>query len=1380
MRDRTQEWAPRGNLHDLREDFYRGHPIVPILGSGLSIGAGIPVGTQITHYLRRVAQLLDAGGSQLRERLRTQGWPSGHELDPELAGSWLSGRSGGPSPDTRQRPSAAQAFASTAGAEHPGMREQRRLEEFRKLLHFKPRHLATYLGSRLRQSPVASALPVMPEWIRLLESITGGQQGLVDSFFDGLVRGRTPATAHQFVAYLTRRLGTPLIFTTNFDDLIEGALLDEGLAPVVYEIVKGAAPDASLVKRHLSIIKLHGGKFELLAGKALASPHHPSNLATYAKYAPHTGQILVLGQREEPRVTSLVQELLALNPMRRVTWVYHAPSQPDGPELPSALQGKVRAVPCTDARLFLQELYQRLFWSHPAGQRPYRALFQVPEVIARSGVTGRAVTRTQLSFNLYEFASFPAFLGSWTEQLKRHLHFLPPLMLSPSVAFRRFGTAERPSLQSIWVRHIAESLRRHPFEITIDLLSAFSSRHPAHRFRGEPDALSTLQDEQIAAFARFIEALQEERLGDSLVSLLASKLESKEASPAEKYLRIRLSRLRADAIVLEDAQRSRDRGTDAEKWAAELIARLIESAKASEATNESAAQRESVEEAVIQARWRLAITRVACGFRRPRPFVALIRLACYNHEHGVDPRDPHARAIGQIEDALAWLVRNEVLLEPEWSGTYSMIEARRNALFEEFRRRDPLLTNEIQHEIAQYYRCDLYEQSNDCAALVEYFFHRLASADVPDTEPSHAERRRERLAWLLGAIARERLDFVGRGQASVLLDVFEYLEWTLHSDSQGGTKESRRLRDRARELKAEVLKDSLDIGSCRAIYLEELSDRDEQRTRSGDTKAATASAPGWPASQFVDELRVVEVLVALAECGTVATDPNTHSESVLGQRPFSKLQAESQAHWAKALELLEQLESGQWLAENGGKLETAFAFARAADPFAGRLAALRARMVACQIELTHMGNHAWEDSLDGCAGLLPREVVASHGKLFNRAIDNLAEHPNGEGVEEIRCRLRCSYARTLYLSGLWRAADKELNRALAFNTKRHNPESVLSRVIYQLHRAEYAMLRARDEEDMASVFALLNASLASLTQGKQLLERSRCNVLWWGRLFILTARANTEMLRILLGADHLQRRYFDDVPSALDLSGRYRWKHIRAHALQTSVPENVRYPGPLVLDCEMLVASALSAICGGLNNSLGESMHATVDQVWDELWVLWSAVHRHGVPDALSPHDASSRWTRLNHCAGLGWYEHERAGRYVVGPKPAGTFAVGTVTLADGARAAVLDVNERGVALDIERAVGTEVTMALSLLDLDASKPPGAAVPLGPISGRVIFSNGQKTGVLFSPEKSAARKQLRRLLEALFFQKRIALRQRISPSMHRGSDVASRDLDSKG
>ena len=232
-----------------------------------------------------------------------------------------------------------------------------------------------------------------------LAFICADDKHLVDAFFDRLVRSREVAVTHQFLAILSAPLNTHLAFTTNFDDLVEGALEAEGRKCVAYELLadQSTIPHESLVKRHLSLVKLHGGKYSLSADFDLERELSDSTIRKLESYLPRKPLIVTLGYSgNDFRVMSFIRHFCTTNICSNesstpaVLWVHREK------ELPSAAQNtneyakryakangfpskeSIASVRYRDGKLFLQELHQRLSGGHAVSRTGYRALLHTP------------------------------------------------------------------------------------------------------------------------------------------------------------------------------------------------------------------------------------------------------------------------------------------------------------------------------------------------------------------------------------------------------------------------------------------------------------------------------------------------------------------------------------------------------------------------------------------------------------------------------------------------------------------------------------------------------------------------------------------------------------------------------------------------------------------------------------------------------------------------------------------------------------------------------------------------------------------------------------------------------------------------------------------
>jgi hypothetical protein len=88
----TGPWVAGTALHTVRQRWRNGRPLVLVLGSGISVGSGIPLGRELADHLVRVDHLAFLKGwPKTVEFLRAEGWPSRHETNAELLARYEAG-----------------------------------------------------------------------------------------------------------------------------------------------------------------------------------------------------------------------------------------------------------------------------------------------------------------------------------------------------------------------------------------------------------------------------------------------------------------------------------------------------------------------------------------------------------------------------------------------------------------------------------------------------------------------------------------------------------------------------------------------------------------------------------------------------------------------------------------------------------------------------------------------------------------------------------------------------------------------------------------------------------------------------------------------------------------------------------------------------------------------------------------------------------------------------------------------------------------------------------------------------------------------------------------------------------------------------------------
>jgi hypothetical protein len=538
---------PYTALTGIRTAWRQGRSIVPLIGAGLSTESGIPTTGELVSYLAKIKYYLSSlettsqsltSPAEYRSRLLLTGWPGPFEINDYLLECWMKladqinenlaerrTRLGDTEtdlpqptpPDPRESFSAWLAsrvetvFMEELARDHPSLKS-----------HIKP------YSNLLRGN-----------WRALLRRLSDGDPVLIDSFFNQLVRGRSPATGQQFVAFLAQLMGWKLVLTTNFDSLIEAALRDYGLDPTVYELPEhGPAPDPGLVRDNFSVVKLHGGGFGLRVGESLDAPLDVANIARFVNYMPSDPLLLVLGYGgADRRVMSLV-EAIAMDVGRasdfRVLWVFRTKA-PWTIEGVSKFGGKVRLVQYRDASLFLHEMYTRLTTSHPVSSSSYRALRYIPPWIPDRDVTlppdgaqdggfnalqeypvvifasehSGSGTSTQLArfvqslrgflsvvwCDLEELPTVASLVSHVFYELQRFDPDILPVLVDPGSPELE-GGARKPDAR---VERIVQALRRGKYIVAIDSLGEFGRSQVGHDV-SEPSADVILRLGEVYAF----------------------------------------------------------------------------------------------------------------------------------------------------------------------------------------------------------------------------------------------------------------------------------------------------------------------------------------------------------------------------------------------------------------------------------------------------------------------------------------------------------------------------------------------------------------------------------------------------------------------------------------------------------------------------------------------------------------------------------------------------------------------------------------------------------------------------------------------------------------------------------------------------------------
>ncbi len=374
-------------------------PIVPFIGSGISVAAGYPSIGSVIHYLAKVdfaiqfkiyknrLPKLDGNDDDLSNRysqhpsdfIRDFGWPNIGRLDAELW-DWIEKTE---SPDklkdilseVKQRDSllaivqyvlrqqqAERDFGTAKGIEE----EWHRWKSWRK-----------FHSSYEKIKPNL----LYGDWEYLLDKLCEGDFALADQLFSKFEQGLYPTQAHRLLVFLQAKLGIPLVMTTNFDSLLERAFNEEGINPKIFDIHRDAdLPDYDLVNHQLSILKLHGSAYGLRLGERLRLKLETDARQNALKYLPKNALILVIGfSGSERRMMQMLNAFMEVDSGNsddsNLIWI-QGPGKP-GPlfgELTKKHGDNIKACRIKHADTFLQELYFQIANSHQSAIKPYSSL----------------------------------------------------------------------------------------------------------------------------------------------------------------------------------------------------------------------------------------------------------------------------------------------------------------------------------------------------------------------------------------------------------------------------------------------------------------------------------------------------------------------------------------------------------------------------------------------------------------------------------------------------------------------------------------------------------------------------------------------------------------------------------------------------------------------------------------------------------------------------------------------------------------------------------------------------------------------------------------------------------------------------------------------
>lgn len=424
-------------------DEAKSRPIIPFLGAGISISAGFPTIKYVVQYLAKVdfaiffgifsdrfPNLKEDQHQTLEEYYRQHpskyledfGWPEIGQINVDLW-DWLYRDSNGFEKIIRESGGNKQskdnldllAYDIAQGnkldlrdhiraivqwslrrelAERESGAARAILSEW---LLWKKHYLNNETKTNLTEPELLHG-----DWETLLDRLCEGNFDLADTLFTSFENGLNPTLSHRYLAFLQPKLGIPLLLTTNFDSFLEQAFQAEGIPTKVFDIHRNAElPNAALVRRQLSILKLHGSAYGLRLGERLKYPLEADDRSNTLDYIPSDALILVMGfNGSERRIMQMLNAMTKKQNQNlgsnryRLIWI-QGPGMP-GPlykELARDSKHSVQSCKVKHIDTFLIELYFYISSnSYQSSVKPYATISGKPlptELIINQPKTSR-------------------------------------------------------------------------------------------------------------------------------------------------------------------------------------------------------------------------------------------------------------------------------------------------------------------------------------------------------------------------------------------------------------------------------------------------------------------------------------------------------------------------------------------------------------------------------------------------------------------------------------------------------------------------------------------------------------------------------------------------------------------------------------------------------------------------------------------------------------------------------------------------------------------------------------------------------------------------------------------------------------------------------
>ena len=359
--------GPKKLAELLRQELENGCELVPLLGGGMSLPAGIPTIPEVTSYLERcICMALGLYKSSVRPwNPRTDQWPAMQKPDEDEGGPLgltIGQLFEGKESETNVRRTRLEALGALA--------------EWRSALRFLGR-----IKERSEDGP--SRVPALGPYV---PSVT-------DSFFQHVTAGRIPTLAHRLLASLSDTLRNHIVLTTNFDNLYETAARDLQRPVTVYDVhINARLPLRRLVDKDPSLIKLHGGSYGLRADESLDDRPLDEESKTFVSYftrepsshpaserAEAKRHLLVMGYgAKDERINKLIKDVLDKVAIK-IFWICYCKADVEklADEFTAEELERFTIVVHKATGLLLAELHQRLTFALPSARVRFPSVSEV-------------------------------------------------------------------------------------------------------------------------------------------------------------------------------------------------------------------------------------------------------------------------------------------------------------------------------------------------------------------------------------------------------------------------------------------------------------------------------------------------------------------------------------------------------------------------------------------------------------------------------------------------------------------------------------------------------------------------------------------------------------------------------------------------------------------------------------------------------------------------------------------------------------------------------------------------------------------------------------------------------------------------------------------